>query len=124
MVVLMKTRFSLSIAGLLALAAATAQDPAAAKPDKVISISAERFAFSPSKIRVPKGAVVELVITSDDTDHGFRIPRANIDVAIPQQGKGEVRVRFVAKEKGIYPFECSRACGAGHNLMRGQIVVE
>jgi len=124
MVVLMKTRFSLYIAGLLALAAATAQDPAAAKPDKVISISAERFAFSPSKIRVPKGAVVELVITSDDTDHGFRIPRANIDVAIPQQGKGEVRVRFVAKEKGIYPFECSRACGAGHNLMRGQIVVE
>jgi cytochrome c oxidase subunit II len=124
MVVLMKTPSPLFFAGLLALAAAMAQDPAAAKPDKVISISAERFAFSPSKIRVPKGAVVELVITSEDTDHGFRIPRANIDVAIPQQGKGEVRVRFIAKEKGIYPFECSRACGAGHNLMRGRIVVE
>src|SRR3982074_1708345 len=89
-----------------------------AKPDKVISISAERFAFSPSKIRVPQGAVIELVITSDDTDHGFRIPRANIDVAIPQRSKGEVRVRFVAKEKGDYVFECSRPCGAGHNLMR------
>ena len=94
------------------------------KPDKVISISAERFAFSPSKIRVPKGSVVELVITSEDTDHGFRIPRANIDVAIPQRGKGEVRVKFVAKEKGDYVFECSRPCGAGHNLMRGRIVVE
>ena len=101
----------------------TAQEPAL-KPDKVISITAERFAFSPSKIRVRKGAIVELVITSDDTDHGFRISRANIDVAIPQRGKGEVRVKFIATEKGEYVFDCSRACGAGHNLMRGRIVVE
>src|SRR6476646_565864 len=101
---------------------ADAQD-ADSKPDKVISIAAERFTFSPSKIRVAKGSVIELVITSEDTDHGFRIPRANIDVAIPQQGKGEVRVKFIARDKGVYVFECSRPCGAGHNLMRGQIVV-
>jgi cytochrome c oxidase subunit II len=102
---------------------AAPQDPAG-KPDKVISISAERFVFSPSRIRVKQGAVVEFVLTSEDTDHGFRIPSANIDVAIPQQGRGEVRVRFVAREKGVYPFECSRACGAGHNLMRGTLIVE
>jgi cytochrome c oxidase subunit 2 len=94
------------------------------KPDKVISLSAERFAFSPSRIKLKQGSVVEFVITSEDTDHGFRIPSANIDAAIPQQGKGELRVRFVAREKGKFPFECSRACGAGHNLMRGLIVVE
>jgi heme/copper-type cytochrome/quinol oxidase subunit 2 len=68
--------------------------------------------------------VVEFVITSDDTDHGFRIPSANIDVAIPQQGKGDIRVRFIAREKGVFVFECSRPCGAGHNLMRGTITVE
>jgi cytochrome c oxidase subunit 2 len=94
------------------------------KPDKVVSISAERFVFSPSKIKLKQGMVVEFIITSEDTDHGFRIPSANIDAAIPQQGKGELKIRFVAKEKGVFPFECSRACGAGHNLMRGQIVVE
>lgn len=55
------------------------------KPDKVVSISAERFAFSPSKIKLKQGMVVEFVITSEDTDHGFRIPGANIDAAIPQQ---------------------------------------
>ena len=49
---------------------------------------------------------------------------AGIDAAIPQQGKGELRIRFVAREKGQYPFECSRPCGAGHNVMRGLIVVE
>jgi cytochrome c oxidase subunit II len=95
-----------------------------AKPDKVVSISAERFAFSPSKIKLKQGMIVEFVITSEDTDHGFRIPSAKIDAAIPQQGKGELRIRFVAKDKGVFPFECSRACGAGHNLMRGTIVVE
>ena len=101
------------------------QDPRpAVKPDKVVSISAERFAFSPSKIKLKQGMVVEFVITSEDTDHGFRIPSANIDAAIPQQGKGELKIRFVAKDKGVFPFECSRACGAGHNLMRGTIVVE
>jgi cytochrome c oxidase subunit 2 len=116
MVVLM--RFLLVLALSIPL---LADDP---KPDKVISIAAERFTFSPSKIKLKQGMVVEFVITSDDTDHGFRIPKANIDAAIPQQGKGELKIRFVAREKGVFAFECSRPCGAGHNLMRGTIVVE
>lgn len=125
MVVLMKFYSGFWVVSLAALPAVwtAAQEPDS-KPDKVISITAERFAFSPSKIRVRKGSIVELVIASEDTDHGFRIPRANIDVAIPQQGKGEVRIKFIAKEKGEYVFECSRSCGAGHNLMRGLIIVE
>ena len=90
----------------------------------MVSIVTERFAFSPSRIRVKQGSLVELVVTSDDTDHGFRLPGANVDVAIPQQGKGEVRIRFLANKKGVFPFECSRPCGAGHNLMRGSIEVE
>jgi cytochrome c oxidase subunit 2 len=94
------------------------------KPDRTVHIVAERFSFSPSKIKLKQGTDVEFVITSEDTDHGFRIPAANIDGTIPQQGKGELRVRFVAREKGKYAFECSRPCGAGHNMMRGTIVVE
>ena len=108
----------------LALALSMSAQDTSRKPDKVISILAERFTFSPSKIKIKPGSVVEFVISSDDTDHGFRIPAANIDVAVPQQGKGEVRVRFLAREKGVFVFECSRPCGAGHNLMRGTIVVE
>ncbi|MCZ2078575.1 MAG: cupredoxin domain-containing protein [Bryobacterales bacterium] len=94
------------------------------RPDRVINITAERFNFSPSRIKVKQGALVELVLASDDTDHGFRLPSAGIDVAIPQQGRGEARIRFVAREKGEFAFECSRPCGAGHNLMRGTIIVE
>ena len=101
-----------------------AQGESDRKPDRVISVAAERFTFRPSKITLKQGELVELVLASDDTDHGFRIPSAGIDLAIPPQGRGEARVRFVAKEKGKFVFECSRPCGAGHNLMRGTIDVK
>jgi cytochrome c oxidase subunit II len=94
------------------------------RPDQVIAITAERFTFTPSEIKVKQGAVVEFVISSEDTDHGFHIPDAGIDATVPQRGKGELRIRFVARERGNYGFECSRPCGAGHNLMRGIIHVE
>ena len=100
------------------------QTDAGRKPDRVISINAERFAFNPSKVTVKQGDLVEFVLTSDDTDHGFRIPDAGIDVAIPPQGRGEARVRFIARQKGKFTFECSRPCGAGHNLMRGTLEVK
>ena len=44
--------------------------------------------------------VKEFVITSEDTGHGFHIPAAGINAAVPQQSKGELRVRFIAREKG------------------------
>jgi len=91
---------------------------------KVVRITAERFTFSPSRIKVKQGTDVQLVISSEDTDHGFRIPAAHIDAVVPQNGKGELTVRFIANKKGKYVFECSRPCGAGHNLMRGFIIVE
>jgi len=94
------------------------------KPDRVVTITAERFTFNPSKITVKQGQMIEFVLVSDDTDHGFKIPSAGIDVAIPPSGRAEARVRFIAKDKGRFTFECSRPCGAGHNLMRGYIEVK
>ena len=117
MVVLMKVLKLLFVMG-LAFAQETER-----KPDRVVNILAERFTYNPSKVTVKQGELVEFVLSSDDTDHGFKITAAGIDIAIPQQGMGEARVRFVAKEKGTFVFECSRACGAGHHLMRGTLVV-
>ena len=89
-----------------------------------VGVVAERFNFTPSKIRVQQGILLEITLTSDDTFHGFRIPSANINQIIPARGRGSVKVIFDAKEKGSYPFECSRPCGAGHTMMRGVIIVE
>ena len=94
------------------------------EPERVINVVAERFTFVPSQIKLRQGEVVELRIRSLDTNHGFRIRDAGVDVIVPKRGKGDARILFRALEKGVFPFECSKACGAGHTMMRGRIVVE
>ncbi len=93
-------------------------------PDRRIAIVAERFNYMPSRIKVKRGTTVEFVLTSEDTYHGFYIRRLGLNVMIPAQGKGEKKVRIHFSEAGQYVFECSRPCGAGHNAMRGLIIVE
>ena len=89
-----------------------------------VRVSAERFHFIPSRIRVKRGTLLEIELSSQDTFHGFRIPKADIDVTIPARGQGKVKIRFRSRKAGSYPFECSRPCGAGHTMMRGTIIVE
>ena len=89
-----------------------------------VRVSAERFHFIPSRIRVKRGTLLEIELSSQDTFHGFRIPKANIDVTIPARGQGKIKIRFRSRKAGRFPFECSRPCGAGHTMMRGNIIVE
>lgn len=97
----------------------TAPQPAS----KVVEISAERFAFTPSEIKTTVGTRLEIRVTSDDTTHGFRIVGADINVEVPKRGKGIATVVFTPTAPGRYTFECSHTCGAGHSFMRGVIVV-
>jgi len=127
----MKHKFWLLIfAVLLApLSAAKAPLPALAKtaeePNvRVVNMVAERFFFVPSRITVSAGTTVKFNIRSADTNHGFRIRKAGINVVVPKRGGGETKVVFHATQKGRYDFECSKPCGAGHNMMRGTIIVK
>jgi heme/copper-type cytochrome/quinol oxidase subunit 2 len=99
--------------------AAPTQGPA----PRIIEVTAERFEFWPSEISVAQGEEVELRIRSDDTMHGFRIVGAGTNLLIPKRGKGYAVTRFSGSTVGRYTFECSRMCGAGHNFMRGVLVV-
>jgi cytochrome c oxidase subunit II len=92
-------------------------------PPRVIHITAERFSFTPSEIRVRDGEEVELRIHSEDTAHGFRLIGTSISGTVPKRGKGELSVVFRPAHAGRYTFECSRMCGAGHDFMRGVLVV-
>ena len=103
--------------GLLALAG-----DLVAQERQVVQIVAERFTFTPSRIEVPVGTTVEIHIRSEDTNHGFHIVGGR-DVIIPKRRQGEAVVVFEADEPGEYRFECSKLCGAGHNFMRGEIIV-
>jgi cytochrome c oxidase subunit 2 len=111
----------------LATASAGQGQPAPRNVDapRVIHVAAERFAFTPSEITIDEGSVVELRLTSDDTDHGFRVyGLGDPNVVIPKRGRGDARITIDAKEAGSYRFECSHVCGAGHGFMRGVIRVK
>jgi cytochrome c oxidase subunit 2 len=101
----------------------TCTDAGSQPQRRVIRVSAERFAFTPSEIVVDAGEEVELRIKSDDTAHGFHIAGTSVSVVIPKRGRGEISVPFRAPDPGRYTFECTRMCGAGHNFMRGELVV-
>jgi len=91
---------------------------------KVVQVTAERFAFTPSQIKVKRGTVIEFRLRSDDTNHGFHIVGSDARVIIPKRGRGDATLVFRADTAGRYTFECSKMCGAGHSFMRGLIVVE
>ena len=109
----------------LLVSGAAAGHGQSAPPPRVIHIVAERFLFTPSEITVEEGSVVELRITSEDTDHGFRLHGlGDVNLTIPKRGRGDVRVTIEANEPGNYVFECSHVCGAGHGFMRGALRVK
>jgi cytochrome c oxidase subunit 2 len=109
---------------LLRLVTAIALVALAPQSPRVVTVTAERFDFHPSRITVAPGEEIELRLTSDDTAHGFKIAGTDIDIAIPKRGQGEAVVKFKADGEGPWKFECSRMCGAGHHFMRGEIVVK
>lgn len=94
-----------------------------ASPQRVIRITAERFSFTPSLITLDVGEEVELRLRSDDTSHGFRIIGTDINLVIPKRGPNEISATYKGANPGRYIFECSRMCGAGHDFMRGELVV-
>lgn len=126
MVVLMSAgvRSLAAVTILTAVVAASGPRQAASEADdvQVVNVRAERFAFTPSEIRVKAGMPVEFRLRSDDTMHGFRIRGLDVNVEIPKRGRGAVVVR-VDLQPGRYEFECSQLCGAGHDFMRGAIIV-
>ena len=91
---------------------------------RIIRVSAERFAFTPSEIIVEKGTTIEFHLTSDDTDHGFRIIGTDIDAEIPKRRRGETIVKYTADTAGRFVIECTRPCGAGHTAMRATLIVK
>ena len=98
--------------------------PTGQQGHRVIRVSAERFAFTPSEITVERGTVIEFHLTSDDTDHGFRIVGTDVNAEIPKRRRGETVIKYTADTVGRFVIECSRPCGAGHTAMRATLVVK
>lgn len=72
-------------------------------------------------LRVPKGTVIELLVTSRDVFHTIGSPQMRFKAdAIPGQ---YTDTWFVADQTGEYKAQCYELCGAGHSFMEATIVV-
>ena len=108
-----KMTFKIVFTGLVVIAAASLQAGAQTE----INVTAKKYEFDPSTIKVKQGNHVRLVITALDHDHGFKLEAFNIDQLLK---KGEaVPIEFSADKAGTFPFECSHFCGLGHKRMKG-----
>ena len=90
--------------------------------NQVVEITAKRFEFNPSEIRIKKGVSTVLEFTSLDVKHGFNCPGLHVRLDIP--AKKSARVTVTPQETGVYNFRCDIFCGLGHEDMTGKIIVE
>jgi cytochrome c oxidase subunit 2 len=72
-------------------------------------------------LRVPAGQNVRLLMTSRDVIHSFFVPefRVKADV-LPGR---YTQLWFNATTPGRYQILCAEYCGAGHSIMRGEVIV-
>ena len=87
-----------------------------------VRMVAEAWSFTPSEIRVPAGARVTFVATSEDVVHGLFIPRANVNVMLLPGQVARVTAHF--NKPGEYLLVCHEYCGISHHTMSGKVVVE
>ena len=92
------------------------------KPDVVIPVVMKKYAFDPPLIRVRRGQVVELDVSTADVQHGFTVP--DLGIKEPIQPRRPAKIVFKADRAGVFPMSCSIICGPGHDDMTGKIVVE
>ncbi len=93
-----------------------------AKPDVVIPVVMKKYSFDPPMIRVKKGQVVELDVSTADVQHGFSVP--DLGIKEPIQPRRPAKIIFKADRAGVFPMSCSIICGPGHDDMMGKIIVE
>ncbi len=89
--------------------------------DRVVSISASRFSFTPGTVTVNPGDRVTLEVRSTDVVHGLYLDGYDISVTA---NPGQVAtLSFVADRPGSFRFRCSVPCGDIHPFMIGRLRV-
>lgn len=106
---------------------------------QVITVTAKKYEFDPSPIRVKQGAKVRLTITATDHAHGFKISpfpegaeksgEPGLVFSTPQdctkiEKSQTATLEFVAQKPGTYPFRCCTKCGWHHRSMKSELIVE
>jgi cytochrome c oxidase subunit 2 len=87
-----------------------------------VVLLAQIWFFQPREIRVPVGAHVTFIATSQDVVHGLRIRGTNVNLMLIPGQIARAEARFT--EPGEYLFLCHEYCGVAHHTMAGRVIVE
>ena len=88
---------------------------AAGQGARTITITAQRFYFSPNEITVTKGEEVTLIIQSKDVSHGLVIEDLGVKTQVKKGQSAEVK--FTPQTVGTFSGKCAHFCGKGHGSM-------
>jgi plastocyanin len=117
----LKTAAALLAAALVVFLLAGKPTHAAGGKERIITIHASSYEYSPSVIRVSRGDVVTLRLVSEDVVHGIYIDGYDLNlVADPGQTES---MTFTASRPGTFRLRCSVTCGALHPFMIGRLEV-
>lgn len=83
---------------------------------------AQMWRFDPSTVEIPAGSEVDIYLSSKDVVHGFHIMEKDVNLMAVHGSINYTTARF--EEPGVYNIVCHEYCGAGHQNMRGKIVVK
>jgi polyferredoxin len=115
-----------------------------------ISINAEKFKYSPSKIIVNKGDIIDLKFSTFDVTHGLYLDGYPIELiaskgttfrkiysvqdlnktsehGVNSLGKNWARIssiKFTASKSGKFVYRCTKICGNLHPFMTGELIVK
>jgi cytochrome c oxidase subunit II len=106
----MVAAFLLSAAAILPLPLGAGEGNA-----RTISITAQRFSFSPNEITLKKGEEVTLIIQSTDVTHGLVIEDLGVRTEVKKGTSTEVK--FTPQAVGTFGGKCAHFCGKGHGSM-------
>ena len=82
---------------------------------------AKMWGFEPSKVRVPVGSTVKILLTSKDVTHGFQILGTNVNLMAVPGSVTPAEVHFA--KPGVYMIVCHEYCGVAHESMNGILEV-
>jgi cytochrome c oxidase subunit 2 len=89
---------------------------------RVVPVTMKRGDISPKEIRVQQNEPVRLAVSTLDVQHGFEIPELKVSEPINPGKPAEIALD--TSRKGTFKVECGVMCGAHHDEMKAQLVVE
>ncbi len=86
-----------------------------------VTVDAKKYAFTPAKIEVFEGDVVEITLVPGDSPHSFTVDAYKI-AKRAEPGK-PVTFEFLCDKRGSFRFYCNLTADDGCRRMAGELIV-